>query len=287
MKMTRLPCFTLLFLLLFASSAWAVTNARDYIPNPAGTKMLILYGNHSFGDDLYHDGDKVRGDANFSSSIGIIRPIYYTKIGPFTANPQAIIPFGNVGLFDTHSSGLGDITLAATIWFIDDKVNNFYFGYTPYLTLPTGRYHRNEPLNLGSNQWSTKHEIGMGKRFGDALWLEGMAGVEFYFDNDDALDKAGNKATLSKDPLFNLDLHLSYDLTERLVGSVDYYLLYGAETELGNVNQNNEKITHTLGCSLFYMLTKQTQLMLEYKRDVSVENGVKANTLQGRVAFIF
>lgn len=284
--MKALLC-TLLLTLVLAPGQLLASNARDYIPLPPGTTLVCFYGKHIFGDDLYVDHDKVNDDMDFAANIGIFRPIHYMQFGPFTADPQAIIPFGDTALGGKHSSGLGDITLAATIWFLDNKEDKFFWAYTPYLTLPTGEYDHDKPVNMGTNRWATKHEMCLGKGFGDSVWLEWVANVEFFDDNDDTLDSNGNTMTSSKKPLFGTEVHLSYDFTKELFGSVDYYLSHGGETELDGHDMDDTTTTHTLGCSLMYMLTETTQFMLDYQRDISVENGIRTDALQARLSFVF
>lgn len=276
-------CSFALLLLLLGPAPLLASNARDYIPLPTGTTLVTLYASHVFGDDLYVDHDKVATNMDLEATMGILRPIHYMMLGPFLIDPQAIIPVGDISLGGEHSSGVGDITLAATIWFIDNRESKFFWAYTPFLTLPTGAYDEDDPVNMGANRWATKHEMCLGKGFEDSVWLEWVTAVEFYGDNDDA----PGDVTLSKEPVLTSEVHLSYDFTKTVFGSVDYYLAYGGETELDGHDQNDRTTTHTLGCSLATMLTETCQLMLDYKRDMAVENGIRTDVLQARLGFVF
>mgnify|MGYP000935023086 FL=1 len=69
--------------------------------------------------------------------------------------------------------------------------------------------------------------------------------------------------------------------------SGDYYFAHGAETTLDGVRQNDRTSTHTVGASFFYMLNKQTQLMVDYKLPVAVQNGIKTNSITARLAYVF
>ncbi|WP_043642691.1 transporter [Solidesulfovibrio carbinoliphilus] len=55
------------------------------------------------------------------------------------------------------------------------------------MTIPTGQFDREGVINLGSNRWSTKHEICVAKGFGDRTWLELSGYALFSFDTDNAL----------------------------------------------------------------------------------------------------
>ncbi len=260
---------------------------RDYIPLDPGSFFVAFYYDHYFGNDYYSQGKKVSGSTNYFANVGIFRAVYYTSLGPFTIDPQIIFPFGQANLTGHDSSGIGDATFAATIWFVNNKENRFIFAYTPFLTAPTGRYDTESPVNLGANRWATKHEICIAKGLGDAAWLEVAAHVQFYTDNANARDADGHKVTSSKDPTFGTETHLSYNFTKDLFGSADYYYLYGGETRLDGVRQKDWADTHTLGATMAYMLTPHTQLMVNFKTDAGVFNGIMTSSFGARLGFIF
>ena len=55
------------------------------------------------------------------------------------------------------------------------------------VTAPIGQYDSDKLLNVGTNRWSFKPEIGISKTLGP-LTLELASGVRFYTDNNDFLD---------------------------------------------------------------------------------------------------
>jgi hypothetical protein len=278
-----------LFLFLFhpGQAMAGTTNARDYVPLDPGMTIINLYYSHSFGNELYSRDKKVSNDANLTSNVGILRPIHYMALGPFTIDPQAVIPFGEVELNGERSSGVGDITVLSTIWLINDKANNFFFAYTPYLTIPSGPYRRESSVNLGANRWSTKQELAVGKGIGDKVWLELVVNAEFFTNNNDAVDADNRTVTSARDPLFGTDVHASYNLTKDFFVAGDYYFYYGGEYTLDGVRQNDRTATHTVGLSFFYMLNQQMQLMADYKLPVAVQNGIKTNSFTLRLAYVF
>ncbi len=285
--MRRVFCAsTLIVSLVFPGLALA-NSPRDYIPLDPGTFFLALYYNHSFGNDLYVKGEKKNRTTNYIGNVSILRPVYYTQLGPFTIDPQLLLPIGEVSLPGEQSSGIGDATFAATIWFINNKETRFIFAYTPFLTVPTGQYDRESVINLGANRWATKHEVCIAKGFGDRTWLEVAVNAQFYFDNYNALGPEGNKVTSSKDPTFGGEAHLSYDLTKEFFGSADYYYMYGGETILDGARQNDWGSTHTVGVTFAYMLNPRTQVMTNFNTDAAVYNGIRTSTFGVRLGFIF
>lgn len=128
-----------LCLMMVAPSAVRAWDARDYMAAPAGTHMLFWYLQSISGVQNYSD-NKRGPDIDVHATVGILRPVIFIKI-PGTnivADPQFLLPFGyqyaSVGGTSLNgSSGLGDLILAMTIWFVNEPANKQWFGITPYI----------------------------------------------------------------------------------------------------------------------------------------------------------
>jgi hypothetical protein len=113
------------------------------------------------------------------------------------------------------------------------------------VTIPVGQYDDAKVVNLGSNRWSFKPEVGVSKAIGP--WtLEGTAAVTFYTDNKDFF--GGN--TRSQDPLYSVEGHVIYSFGSGVWGSLDAtYFNGGRSTINGQLNsdlQQNWRIGGTL-----------------------------------------
>jgi hypothetical protein len=123
-----LPQFVCAFLALGATAAHAVdVDAGDYTAFPDGTNLGMLYAQHADRNRLYANGQRVPGDNGLNSDIGVLRMIHFMKIGGFTVDPQFLLPFGRLegrgqlGPVLGSRSGLSDLTLAATVWLIENQ----------------------------------------------------------------------------------------------------------------------------------------------------------------------
>ncbi len=290
-KMMRISVVCGMFVLLvFTASVYADNDARDYIPLPPGTMLVATYYNYISATDYYSHGNKISSDTNLDANIGVIRPVYFTKIGPFIIDPQAIIPFGaqsldgqGVGGVEIKSSGLADPILAATLWFLNNPESKTWLGFTPFITLPLGEYDSSKGINMGSNRYAFKTELGFVKGFGD-FFLDLTANVEFYTDND---DYTSSNLTLKQDPIYTLEGHLSYNFNPSFFVSADYFYHNGGETTVAELNQDDRKDDHIAGCTLGFMLSPSYQLLFKYKQDLEVENGLKTSTFGVRLAYFF
>lgn len=133
-------------------------DAGDYDYAPSGSNLAILYYQHATRDALYSGSDKVVGNYDLTSDVGIARYVHYTDVAGIHIAPQILIPFGRLDaskdISDLGSSrGLGDIVLANIFFLYHDASTHSTFGITPYLFLPTGEYSSNKALNLGENRY--------------------------------------------------------------------------------------------------------------------------------------
>ena len=82
---------------------------------------------------------------------------------------------------------------------------DFIFGMSLRITAPLGQYDEDKLVNIGTNRWSFKPEIGFSKAFGP--WtIELAPGVTFYSDNGDFF---GGK-TREVAPLYSVQSRVSY-----------------------------------------------------------------------------
>jgi len=286
--------------LLSPRVSFAATNARDYIPMSAGTFLFCTYFKHITANSVFSGGQKVSSDYNFSENLGIFRPVYYANLGKalygdggLTVDPQALILFGEshvdgaaIGNNQISSSGIADPILLATFWFVNDPKNKFWVGFTPYVTLPLGDYDKGRTLNLGSNRWAFKPELGIVKGIGEKAYLDFVLNGEFYTDNKD-FNNGSNIVKKEQDPIFGIETHLSYDITKSWYASLDYFYTHGGETKVAGIKQNDVQDSHGLGLSLFWLINSNNQLMIEYRDDFAVKNGLGTNTFGARWAYFF
>jgi hypothetical protein len=280
----------LMFLLSVAVPVFADNDFNDYVTAPPGTKVIGVYYNHLSGNKAYADGDKVGDDTNLKGNIGIFRPIYFTQFGPFTIDPQVLIPFGelsldgkDVGGVEISTSGFSDPILAATLWLMNDCESKTWLGITPFVTIPLGEYDHDRALNMGANRWAFKGEVGFVKGFGE-LYLNLTANAEFYTDNDDF---GAAKDTMEQDPIYTLESHLGYNLSKSFLVSLDYFYHEGGETTVAGTEMHDKQDNHAAQITLGFMLSPTFQLLVKYKQDLEVENGIETDTFGIRLLHFF
>ena len=119
---------------------------------------------------------------------------------------------------------------ALTLKEFADWEQDLIIGASLRVVAPWSQYDDSKLVNIGTNRWSFKPEVGISKAIGP--WtLEATAAVTFYTDNDDFF--GGNK--LSQDPLYSLQGHVIYGFRSGIWASLDATYFTGGRTTVNGV----------------------------------------------------
>ena len=284
-----------LFIISFFGQIIADNDAREYIPLPAGKSLVLVYLHQSSAHKLYQDNDLVSKDFNLTQNIGVFRPVHYTRLGPFIADPQVLIPFGNaqldgaaVGNHNTLTRGIGDPIFASTIWLFNNDEKKTWFGITPFITVPLGNYEKKRSLNLGNNRWAFKLEAGLVQGFYKNFYFDLTVNCEWYMKNNDFFNSAtGSLISQKMAPLAIIETHLSYDITKSWYISADYYFHTGGETSLDGKKQHDSQNSQSWQFTNGYQINDSYQLLLQYKSIFKTRNGPKLDRFGLRFLYMF
>jgi len=247
----------------------------DFVPAPAGTNLALLYYAYGMSNEYVDsEGNKVQ-NSSLQSNIAIARYVRYFDLAGMIADINILQPFG--GFSDVKIGGaplthdhfaLGNTTLVFTIWPINNKENEIYFGVANYLNIPTGSYDRNTSVNLGDNRWSFAIQPGFHARVYDKISVDLVADVTFYGDNNDAVPSGGR---LTQDPSFTALAWLNYNVTPTTVASIGVSHTYGGEQRLDGMSLGDAYVTK-VRAALSTFVTPTSQILFQVDHDVSVEN---------------
>jgi len=96
--------------------------------------------------------------------------------------------------------------------------------------MPTGLYFADKRINVGSNRWGFKPEVGVSKRF-NRIYAEAFSGVWFYTDNNDYV----SGKTLAQEPVFSFQVHGTYYFKNRMGLSLSGNWFKGGQTVINGI----------------------------------------------------
>src|SRR5262245_32143612 len=141
-------------------------------------------------------------------------------------------------------------------------------GTSLQVSAPLGQYDADKLVNIGTNRWSFKPELGISKALGP-LTLELTTGVTFYTDNHDFL---GDK-TRAQAPIYSVQGHVSYTVGGGLWVAVDGTYYTGGRTTIDGVEGNDLQKNTRLGATVALPVTRHHSVKLYASTGVSTRTG--------------
>jgi hypothetical protein len=136
------------------------------------------------------------------------------------------------------------------------------------LAFPVGEYNDTVALNLGQNRWYGR--IGAPIVWQIGPWVPGrrttlefLPAVWLFGDNTDYLGK-----TMKTDPIFQLDAHLSRDLTHNFWASLDGVWYNGGQATV-DTTKGTKLNNIGLGITLGYQINENINLTFGYKSTIN------------------
>lgn len=154
-----------------------------------------------------------------------------------------------------------------------DYKQDLIIGASLQVSAPLGQYDSSKLLNIGTNRWSIKPELGVSKALGP-LTLELDAGVTFYTNNDDFL----NGMTLEQDPIYAVQGHLIYNFGAGVWGALDATYYTGGRTTVDGVKGDNVQENTRLGLTVALPVNRYNSIKLYASTGVFARTGSNFNT---------
>jgi hypothetical protein len=133
---------------------------------------------------------------------------------------------------------------------------------------PTGQYDSNRLVNLGSNRWAFRTQVGASRALG--RWMVEIAGAAWLFtDNDDFL----GGSTLGQDPIYVVQAHGIYSLRPGFWLGIGIGHLKGGATTTNGVERDDEQSNTRGGIRLTYPLSQRHGLAFDITTGVTTTIG--------------
>ena len=276
--------FTALLLCAWPASAQQL-EPRAYSPSPIGANFLGLGYLYSTGSVVIDPSLPIQ---NVHARIHTVVPYYGRTFGLLgqQASVTLVTPYalGTVtGEVQDESrrvdlSGLVDpqVRFAVNLLGGPALTPEEFFKHAPETALgtsltmiaPFGQYNPARLVNLGTNRWAFKPELGLSQPLGN--WgFEFYAGVWFFTANDDYVGGEVRR----QDPLASFQTHVVYSVRPRLWAAFDFTYYVGGGSTVNGTNQNNRQDNTRGGLTLSVPVTSSQSLKVNWARGVSTRVG--------------
>jgi hypothetical protein len=258
---------------------------RAYSNAPVGVNFLIAGYAYTSGG-LAFDSALPLSDPDLSTSNAVVA---YARVLDFrgkSAKFDVIAPLSSLSGsadFDGETlrrdiAGLADPRFRLSVNFFGAPAlslkefagfqQDLIIGASLQVSPPMGQYDESRLVNLGTNRWSFKPELGVSKALG-RLTLEGAAAVTLYMDNDDFYQGRSR----SQDPLYSLQGHLIYSFQSGVWGSLDGSYFTGGRTTLDGELNDDLQQNWRVGATLAFPVNVRNSIKLYGSSGVSARTG--------------
>jgi hypothetical protein len=290
--------------------AFAQIPPRFYWKSLAGANAVpvifqSLSGNANPIDPAY----VVSADASVDANVAIVG---YAKMLPLfdrTFTVALLEPMGRISgettvagkSYNQDATGFGDPMMEVGYNLIGPKaLMNIpdLLRYEPKFSLdvimdvafPIGEYDSDQSLNLGQNRWYGR--VGTPIIWQLGAWVPGqrttlevLPSVWLFSDNTDYF--AGQPGqTLSTDPMFQVEAHLTRDFTEHFWGSLDSTYMGGGKSSVNGVSGDSLD-NLGLGLTLGYQVNDNISLTVGYMSTINDSNPSDLKMDGFRISFTY
>lgn len=150
---------------------------------------------------------------------------------------------------------------------------NFIFGGSLQVVPPLGQYDSSKIVNLGSNRWTIKPELGISKTVGPVI-LELATAAALFTDNTDF----NNGQTKEQDPLYSAQGHLVYTFPKGIWAAFDWTYYFGGQSTVDGIEKQDRQENSRVGATLAFPVNKQHSVKLYASTGVSTRTGSDFDT---------
>jgi hypothetical protein len=269
-------------------------NPRAFWPAPAGTNVLSVGYAYAEGSMLFDPSLPIEhGEAeSHALKLGYVR---YFGLAGRTASLAVEIPRGEgdlTGLVNEQEaerrlSGLGDVSVRLAFNLVGaprmtpEQFREFLgrrdslLGLSLRVEAPTGQYDPDRFINLGTNRWSARTEIGYVSAWKG--WVNELtAGVRFFGDNDEFVGHVREQ-----DPLATIELHVGRAVRRARPDfwfSVGIVYANGGRTTLDGIENDDLQQNAAVGATLGIPLGKAQALRIGFNTSIRTSIGGDATT---------
>jgi hypothetical protein len=136
------------------------------------------------------------------------------------------------------------------------------------LTAPLGVYENDRLLNIGTNRWSFKSELGISRAI-NRLTLEGAIAAVLYTDNDDF----DNGKTREQDAIYSMQGHIIYTFSRHVWASIGATYYAGGRTTIDDIANDDKLQNWRTGFAVALPINRYHSIKLFGSSGISTRTG--------------
>lgn len=275
---------------------------RAYWPAPTGTRLVTVGAVYTRGDLVPDPSLPVTG-LNSDITQGFVSLRRTTGWLGRTTNLILDVPFSDgttsasPELGETvrrDYSGLGDISATISInlmgapamdrdGFADlRREPHPLLGASLKVSAPTGDYDNDRVINVGSNRWGAKLELGYMHPLSHRWLVEFDVGVWAFQDNDDFLG-----STREQDPIFSGQFHLVHRFGPGFWAALNFNAYRGGRSTIDGQRLSDLQRDAMAGLTLSFPFARRNAVRVSYTTGSTIDNDESFDVFQVAYTRVF
>jgi hypothetical protein len=233
-----------------------------YTPAPFGVNIVSLAVARNTGDLSFDPAGPI-SEANGRISLSSFGYARTFSLAGRSANIGVGMPYitGHLeGLYigepaTADRSGVGDLRMQGTVNLYGAPAMSpqEFRSYRPrtligaslFISAPTGQYDSSKLINIGTNRWAFKPEVGFVRVIG--RWaVDAYVGGWFFTDNSDFFGGLRRE----QDPILSTQAHLRYAFSRSVWGALDGNFWWGGRTTVNGVANDDVQRNSRVGLTV-------------------------------------
>ena len=260
---------------------------RAYWPTPVGTRLVMTGYSLSTGDIVTDASLPITGvDSRIHSAVmgyqqtfGLWGRTTTARVElPYVIGSTKGTVFGESA--ERELDGVGDVALTFSINLLGAPAMDReafaallrnpepILGASLRVVAPTGQYDDERYINIGTNRWSARLQVGYIHPFGNRWGLEAAAGAWWFGTNDDFVG-----VTRTQDPILAGEIHLIRILRSGTWLSLDANHYAGGRSYLDDEPRPDFQRNSRVGLSLSWPFQRRHILKASFSTGVATESG--------------
>jgi hypothetical protein len=142
------------------------------------------------------------------------------------------------------------------------------------VTPPWGQYDASKVVNLGTNRWSIKPDIGFSKAFAP-FTIDLTAGVTLFSRNDDYF----GGQTLEQAPLYSAQANVSHDFGRGIWAALGATVYRGGRTIVNDAPKDNALSNSRIGLTIAVPIDRYFAVKFNASSGISTRTGTNFDTV--------
>jgi hypothetical protein len=264
---------------------------RTYSNTPIGVNFLLAGYGHAEGG-VATDPSIPLENANLRTHSTVFAYARSFEVGGQSGKFDLIVPYGWVSGTaefagqprEREVSGFGDPKLRFSLNFYGAPAlslpdfasyrQDLIVGASVQVSVPSGQYDADKLVNIGTNRWFVKPEIGFSKAWGP--WtLELATAATFFADNDDFL---GGK-TREQDPIYSVQGGLIYGFRNGIWVAFNGTYFTGGRTTVDGAEGDDLQKNSRAGLTVALPVDRHNSVKLYASTGLSTRTGTDFDTV--------